>query len=36
MAILVRNNINFDILETCSSIDTGYEAIAILIKDLQI
>ena len=36
MTILVRNNIKFDILETCSSIDTDYEAITILIKDLQI
>ena len=35
VTILVRNNINFDIDVTCSSIDTDNEAIAIFLKDWQ-
>ena len=35
VAILVRNDIKFDIINTCSSINTGNEAITILLKDSQ-
>ena len=33
VAILVRNIINFGVVDTCSSIDTDNEAISIILKD---
>ena len=35
VAILMRNDIKFDIIDTCSTINTGKEAITILLKDAQ-
>ena len=35
VAILVRNDIKFDIIDTCSTINTDNEAITILLKDSQ-
>ena len=35
VAILVSNNINFGIADTCSSIDTDNETITIILKDSQ-
>ena len=35
VAILVRNNIKFDIIDMCSTINTDNEAITILLKDTQ-
>ena len=35
VAILVRNDIKFDIIDTCSAINTDNEAITILLKDSQ-
>ena len=35
VAILVRNDIKFDIIDTCSTINTDNEAMSILQKDLQ-
>ena len=32
-AILVRHNINFGIIDTCSNLDTDNEALAIMLKD---
>ena len=34
-AILVRNDIKFDIIDTCSTLNTDNEAITILLKDSQ-
>ena len=36
VAILVHNNIKFYIIDTCSFVDTGDEAITILLKNSQI
>ena len=36
VAILMRNNINFGIADTCSSFDTDNDAITIILKDSQI
>ena len=35
VGILVPNNINFDIVDTCSSIDTNNEATTIILKNSQ-
>ena len=35
IAILVRNNIKINIIDTCSSLDTDNEATTIFLKDLQ-
>ena len=35
LAILVRNDIKFDIIDTCSTINTDNEVIATLLKDSQ-
>ena len=35
VAILVRDDIKFDIIDTCSAINTDNEAITILLKDSQ-
>ena len=35
VAILVRNNVKFDIIDTCSSINTENEDITIFLKDSQ-